>query len=311
MNATQPIVRARRLTKKFDAHTAVDAVDFDIRPGEIVGFLGPNGAGKTTTIRMLLNILNPTSGDLEIFGRSFHRRRSEILRQMNASSGSLTLPGKLSVLENLKVFADMYEIRDANERIRRLLSRFDLDEFKNRSLYSLSTGQQVRVSLAKAFLNRPRLLLLDEPTASLDPDVADRVRSYLVNAVKEEGTTVFLTSHNMAEVEEVCTRVLFLNLGKIQAEGSPQELARRLRWRELILTVQDGSAELPAVLPEQEISIKKTGDGFHIEVDRDWVGPYLTELVKAGVRIKTISVNEPTLEDFFLHSARGSEPRRS
>lgn len=278
-----PLVRARELTKTFNGRTAVDSINFDIHPGEIVGFLGPNGAGKTTTIRMLLNILNPTSGELRLFGHTFGRNRTDILMKMNASSGTLTLPGKLSTYENLRVFADMYGLRGASARIATLIKKFDLTDLQHRPVYSLSTGQQVRVSLAKAFLNRPRLLLLDEPTASLDPDVADRVRSFLTTVVKEEETTVFLTSHNMAEVEEVCTRVLFLNEGKIQAEGTPQELARRItRWK---------------------VSINKD---LEIEIDRTHVGPYLTNLVKEGVKIDTISIHEPTLEDFFVQSARKS-----
>ncbi len=275
-----PLVRARALTKKFDSQTAVDRIDFDIWPGEIVGFLGPNGAGKTTTIRMLMNILNPTSGELTLFGHNYKHTRVKILSQMNASSGSLTLPGKLTVAENLRVFADMYGIPRPTDRIEALLRKFDLNELQNRSLYSLSTGQQVRVALAKAFLNQPKLLLLDEPTASLDPDVADRVREFLLNVVREEGTTVFLTSHNMLEVEKVCSRVLFLNDGKIQAEGTPKELAQRARrWRVTI-------------------------NGISSEMDSNDVGPHVTKLVRSGTDIESLSVHEPTLEEFFVRSAR-------
>lgn len=277
----EPLVKARGLTKIFDGNVAVDHLDFDIWPGEIVGFLGPNGAGKTTTIRMLMNILSPTQGELRLFGKTYDGNRTFILSRMNASSGTLTLPGKLSVEENLRVFADMYGITHPNARVEELIRRFDLFDFRKRALYSLSTGQQVRVSLAKAFLNQPQLLLLDEPTASLDPDVADRVRSFLLDVVKAEGTTVFLTSHNMLEVEKVCSRVLFLNEGRIQAEGTPKELARRQRqWR---LTING----MPSV-----------------EMDRDEVGPYLTNLVIQGTSIQSLSVHEPTLEDFFVHSAR-------
>jgi ABC-2 type transport system ATP-binding protein len=278
----EPLVKARGLTKKFNGRTAVDHIDFDVWPGEIVGFLGPNGAGKTTTIRMLMNILNPTDGELTLFGRNYTQGRVAILSQMNASSGTLTLPGKLTVEENLRVFGDMYGISQPKARIDELINKFDLAELAKRSLYSLSTGQQVRVALAKAFLNKPRLLLLDEPTSSLDPNVADHVRDFLLQVVKAENTTVFLTSHNMLEVEKVCSRVLFLNEGKIQAEGTPKELARRQRlW-------------------------KLTVNGATIEVDCDEVGPYLTKLVHGGTAIESLSVHEPTLEDFFVRSARTS-----
>ena len=300
----KPLVRARGLTKIFTTHVAVDHIDFDIWPGETVGFLGPNGAGKTTTIRMLLNILNPSSGELILFGKTYAQSRNEILNQMNASSGTLTLPGKLSVHENLRVFADMYGIPHAQKRVDELLTKFDLEKHQDQPLYSLSTGQQVRVSLTKAFLNRPRLLLLDEPTASLDPDVADRVRSFLINIVKEEGTTVFLTSHNMAEVEKVCTRVLFLNEGRIQAEGSPRELARRVKRWTVHLKTKKPLSSLPPLKVPDEVDVKVAHRDVTIEIDRMKVGPFLTELVEQGVEIETISIHEPTLEDFFVHLAR-------
>jgi ABC-2 type transport system ATP-binding protein len=284
-----PIVRAQGLTKRFGSQKAVDGINFDIWPAEIVGFLGPNGAGKTTTIRMLLDILRPNDGHLEIFGETYARNRKNILQQMNASSGSLTLPGKLSVLDNLHIFADLYGVDNSHRRVDELIERFDLGRYRHRQLYSLSSGQQVRVSLAKAFLNRPRLLLLDEPTASLDPDVADRVRHFLMDVVRDEKTTVFLTSHNMLEVEKVCSRVLFINAGRIQAEGSPRELAQRVRtWRISITTINNEGHETSTV----------------VEMDRDHVGPYLTKMVNEGNTLKSVSVHEPTLEDFFVQTAR-------
>lgn len=279
------LVRAKSLCKKFDEKIAVDNINFEISSGDVIGFLGPNGAGKTTTIRMLLNILNPSSGELTLFGHTFDRHRSEILCQMNASSGTLTLPGKLSPKENLQIFSDMYGLKNPQKRIAELIEKFNLTELSHKPVYSLSTGQQVRASLAKAFLNRPKLLLLDEPTSSLDPDVADRVRKIIVDVVRDEGTTVFLTSHNMAEVEEVCTRVLFLNEGKIQAEGTPQELAERItRWTLALKLKNEGEKRL--------------------ELGRSEVGPYLTSVVREGKEIENISIHEPTLEDFFVHSAR-------
>jgi ABC-2 type transport system ATP-binding protein len=198
-------------------------------------------------------------------------------------------------------------MRHSTERISDLINKFDLGELKNRPVYSLSTGQQVRVSLAKAFLNRPRLLLLDEPTSSLDPDVADRVRSFLINVVKEEKTTVFLTSHNMAEVEKVCTRVLFLNEGKIQAEGTPRELARRItRWK-IHIKVKNGGT-MPALATPEDTSLRLEKSNLDIETDRANVGPFLTDLIRKGIEIETISIHEPTLEDFFVRSARESTP---
>jgi ABC-2 type transport system ATP-binding protein len=298
------IVEARNLTKIFDGKKAVEDISFDIAAGEIFGLLGPNGAGKTTTIRMLLNILTPTSGRLTLFGRAFSHDRAWILQQMNASSGTLTLPGKLTVQQSLRVFADLYSLPDANKRIEELLEKFDLEEFRHRTLYSLSTGQQVRASLAKAMLNRPALLLLDEPTASLDPDVADRVRTFLVDVVKEEGSTVFLTSHNMAEVERVCSRVIFINKGRIQAEGSPRELTWQLKRVDVNIVTDTPLSQFPAAAYRPNMDINLKGCQIEIELDRDDVGFVISQLVKEGIHIKTLSTREPTLEDFFVHSTR-------
>jgi ABC-2 type transport system ATP-binding protein len=308
MKNTTPLVKAERLTKLFDQHKAVDGIDFEIHPGEVVGFLGPNGAGKTTTIRMMLNLLTPTSGTLTLFGMTYARNRADILRLMNASSGTLTLPGKLSVVENLKVFADLYGIRHAKKRIDELLNKFDLKELQNRSLYSLSTGQQVRVSLAKAFINSPHLLLLDEPTSSLDPDVADRVRSFLMQVVKDEETTVFLTSHNMMEVGKICSRILFLNQGKIQVEGSPRELARRIKRWKIFLKTKKPLQQLPHARFSSDLQIIINSHEVSAEMDQDQVGPFLTKLAQDGVELESVSIHEPTLEDFFVQSARVGTP---
>ena len=282
------LVQARGLTKHFAHQMAVDHIDFEVREGGMVGFLGPNGAGKTTTIRMILNLLVPTEGELLLFGQSYQGHRREILERVNASSGTLTLPGKLTVAQNLRVFADMYGLKQAARRIEQLTQRFDLAELRDRPLYALSTGQQVRVSLCKAFLNKPRLLLLDEPTASLDPEVAGRVRQFLMDLVREEGTTVFVTSHNMTEVEEICSRVLFINHGRIIAEGTPRELARRVRRVRIEAKFEDGG-EAAA------------------DVESGEVGAYVMQLVHAGKKIKDLSVKEPNLEDFFVEWARGGK----
>ncbi len=302
MKATS-LVKAERLTKAFNDKNAVDGIDFEIHAGEVVGFLGPNGAGKTTTIRMLLNLLNPTSGTLSLFGLSYEKNRADILRRMNSSSGTLTLPGKLSVRENLLVFADLYAIRWAHDRVDNLIKRFDLKELADRSLYSLSTGQQVRASLAKAFLNSPQLLLLDEPTASLDPDVADRVRGFLMHLVKDEGTTVFLTSHNMNEVSQICTRVLFLNNGKIQAEGTPKELARRIKRSRLHLRSKKSFTDLPALHVPGAATLRVEGHELFIEAEATDMGPILNQLTQALI-IESITIQEPTLEDFFVQTVR-------
>lgn len=304
MKSGTALVKAERLVKNFNGQNAVDEIDFEIHTGEIVGFLGPNGAGKTTTIRMMLNLLNPTRGTLTLFGLDYNRNRSDILRMMNSSSGTLTLPGKLSVRENLRVFADLYAIRQPKERVNSLIERFDLTDMCDRAVYALSTGQQVRASLAKAFLNSPRLLLLDEPTASLDPDVADRVRGFLMRVVKEEGTTVFLTSHNMNEVSQICTRVLFLNHGKIQAEGTPKELARRIKRSRLHLRSRKTLKDLPALRLPNRADLRIDGHELFIDAEASEMATIVTQLTQNEIEIESITIHEPTLEDFFVQTVR-------
>jgi ABC-2 type transport system ATP-binding protein len=188
------------------------------------------------------------------------------------------------------------------------MDRFDLAELANRPLYALSTGQQVRVALAKAFLNRPRLVLLDEPTASLDPDVADRVRTLLMDVVREQKTTVFLTSHNMAEVEKVCSRVLFLKNGRIEAEGTPRDLARQTKRFTVVVTTNRTLHALPAIDLPPNADVRFEGKEIHAEMDRHRIGPFLTDLARSGVDLENVTIHEPSLEDFFVHSARREAP---
>ncbi len=218
------LVEAKHLTKKFQAVTAVDGISFSVDEGKITGFLGPNGAGKTTTIQMILDLVTPTSGQILIFGKDMRHHREEILSQVNFSSAYITMPGNLTVFENLSTFARLYGVRNRRERIAELAEFFDVKEFLHKMTGTLSTGQLTRVNLAKALLNKPKLLLLDEPTASLDPDIADRTRKLLRTIQREHGVTILYTSHNMEEVEEVCDRVIFIQKGRIVDDGSPAAL---------------------------------------------------------------------------------------
>ncbi|MBI4999439.1 ABC transporter ATP-binding protein, partial [Candidatus Gottesmanbacteria bacterium] len=214
----EPIVEVKNLTKKFNGFTAVDNLSFEIKEGEILGLLGPNGAGKTTTIQMLLGLTTPTGGTIEIFGMDLVRNRSEILKKVNFSSSYVYLPSRLTVTENLKVFCGLYEVPNSDKRIDEILETFEAKDLKHLKFSRLSSGQRTRIMLCKAFLNRPRLLFLDEPTASLDPDLADKTRKYLLELQKKDEISILFTSHNMDEIEEVCDRVIFLNKGKIIAE---------------------------------------------------------------------------------------------
>ena len=220
-------ITARGLSKRYDATLAVDAVDFAVAAGRTVGLLGGNGAGKTTTIAMLLGLLIPTSGSIRVLGHDMARDRFAALARMNFSSPYVALPQRLSVAENLRVYCHLYNVRHSGQRIAELAAQLDLGEFLDRPAGQLSAGQKTRVALAKAMINRPEVLLLDEPTASLDPDNGDLVRTWLERYRAESGCSILLASHNMGEVERLCDDVLMMKRGRIVDRGSPAELLDR------------------------------------------------------------------------------------
>jgi|SRR5579871_1367269 len=218
------VVRVAELTKRYGDTVAVERVSFVVRRKEIVGLLGPNGAGKTTTINMILGVLEPTSGTVNIEGLDLATHRSEALARANFAAVYAPLPGNLTVYQNLRVFGMIYGVQGLAERIQVLLRQYDLERFRDTKCGTLSSGEQTRVCLAKAMLNNPHLLLLDEPTGSLDPSTARNIRSEIREFATQSGGGVLWTSHNMYEVQEVCDRVLFLSGGKILLEGDPKSL---------------------------------------------------------------------------------------
>src|SRR5881296_4118035 len=222
-----PIVQVRNLTKRFGDFTAVDGVSFDIRQGEILGLLGPNGAGKTTTIQMLLGLITPTAGEIRMFGLPFDRHREEILGRVNFSSTYVSMPQALTVEENLRVVGKLYGMDRITSRIDDMVKKLEMEEFRSKITRKLSSGQMTRLGLAKAFLTEPKILFLDEPTASLDPDIAQKIRSFLKEERRSSGLSVLYTSHNMHEMEEMSDRIIFLQRGKIVAEGTAREIVAR------------------------------------------------------------------------------------
>ncbi|HKP96629.1 MAG TPA: ABC transporter ATP-binding protein [Fibrobacteria bacterium] len=221
------VLSVKSLGKRYGNTEAVRDVSFEVGAREIVGLLGPNGAGKTTTINMILGVLEPTSGSIRIEGVDLRAKRAQALERTNFAAVYAPLPGNLTVYHNLRVFGLIYGVRDLRGRIEELLAHFDLEKFRGTKCGVLSSGEQTRVALAKAMLNKPRLLLLDEPTASLDPAMAGDIRKH-IRAFADGGTGgVLWTSHNMYEVEEVCDRVLFLSHGRILLQGDPKLLPRR------------------------------------------------------------------------------------
>jgi ABC-2 type transport system ATP-binding protein len=216
-----------RLVKRYKTATAVDGVSFRLAPGSITGLLGGNGAGKTTTIAMIMGLVTPTSGTVSVLGAAMPDERYRVLHRMNFESPYVDLPMRLTVRQNLSVFAQLYGVADIDERIASLAADLDLTDFLDRPTGKLSAGQKTRVSLAKALLNRPEVLLLDEPTASLDPDTADWVRGRLEQYRLTRGATVLLASHNMTEVERLCERVIIMKKGRIEDDDSPERLLAR------------------------------------------------------------------------------------
>jgi ABC-2 type transport system ATP-binding protein len=221
------VIKINGLTKRFGNVTAVDGIGFELARGVTTGLLGGNGAGKTTTIGMMLGLIVPSAGSIEILGQDMLRHRHRVLPRLNFSSPYVDFPNRLKVGENLMVFAQLYGIRNARARIRDLAADLDLSALLGQTTGSLSSGQKTRLGVAKALLNQPEILLLDEPTASLDPDTADWVRSYLERYQRMTGASILLASHNMAEVERLCHDVLMMKTGRIVDRGAPSALVAR------------------------------------------------------------------------------------
>jgi ABC-2 type transport system ATP-binding protein len=224
---SEPAVRADRLIKVYKTATAVDGISFALPRGGITGLLGGNGAGKTTTIAMLMGLVTPTSGTVRVLGSDMPRERYKVLHRMNFESPYVEMPMRLTIRQNLKVFGMLYGVDNLSERIAEIAAQLDLADLLDRPTGKLSAGQKTRVSLAKALINAPDLLLLDEPTASLDPDTADWIRTHLERYRDTRGATMLIASHNMAEVERLCERVIFMKQGRIEDDDTPERLLQR------------------------------------------------------------------------------------
>jgi len=224
---TSPAIEVVHLTKLYKATRAVDDVSFRVARGSITGLLGGNGAGKTTTIAMIMGLVLPTSGHVEVLGHAMPGQSARVLGRMNFESPYVDMPMRLTVRQNLTIFGRLYAVANLRERIAQLAADLDLDDFLDRASGKLSAGQKTRVALAKALINQPELLLLDEPTASLDPDTADWVRGHLDSYRKAHGATILLASHNMLEVERLCDRIIIMKRGRIEDDDSPAQIMAR------------------------------------------------------------------------------------
>ncbi|MEK7099360.1 MAG: ABC transporter ATP-binding protein [Patescibacteria group bacterium] len=301
------ILSVSRLTKQFGTFTAVDDLSFSLKESEILGLLGPNGAGKTTTIQMLLGVLTPTLGAIRYFGKDFAQHREEVLEDVNFSSTYTHLPWGLTVRENLRFISFLYDIDDRPGRIAKIISLFRLEELMNHPLIELSAGQLTRVNLAKAFINFPRVLLLDEPTASLDPEAAKYIREFLLNERSQFNVSIILTSHNMAEVEEVCDRVIFIDHGKMIADDTPAQLARSVETCHVELLIKEGMERAVRYVTERGNAYKTEGKHIIVDVKERDIPGFLRGLMDRGITYDEISIEKPTLEDYFLVVTRTTE----
>jgi len=237
---TESLLKVENIETYYGPIIAVRGISFEVKEGSIVTILGANGAGKTTTMAMLLGLVIPSSGNISAFGKNFETNRFQLLSKMNFSSPYVDLPHRLSVKENLYVYAMLYGVRDSKKRVEEISESLDLCDFLKRPVGKLSSGQKTRVALAKALINNPSLLLLDEPTASLDPDTADWVRVYLEKWREKHGSSILLASHNMAEVERLANHVIMLKNGRVVTTGSPQNLIKnysRLTLEEVFIDI--------------------------------------------------------------------------
>lgn len=293
------------LRKQAKPFTAVNDVSFNLDSGEIVGLLGPNGSGKSTIIHMLLGTLVPTRGSIEYFGRNFEANRSEILQDIGFASSYLKLAPRLTIEENLDVFGRLYGLTHAQrvERIKFYLKTFDLWAIRSKEVASLSAGQTTRVMLSKAFLTNPKVVLLDEPTASLDPDIAYEIRQFILKEQRERGIGLLLASHNMDEVSQMCNRVLVVKQGCLIANDTPIALASRISLARLKLTILFGMDTAMHYAQLRNLRYAINGTILTIDIDEQEVGPMLIDFAHALIKYTHVAIDKPSLEDYFLQVA--------
>ena len=302
------ILKVENLIKNYGPFRAVDRISFSVPRGKVVGFLGPNGAGKTTTIQMLLGITERSSGSIEYFGEDFFKKREKSLQRINFASAFNTLLGRISVMENLTVFAGLYQVKKPRKKIIELAEYFQVSELLPKPYWDLSSGQKTRVNLMKSLLNDPELILMDEPTASLDPDITDKTLTLIEDLKKIRNLSILYTSHNMKEITRVCDEVIFLDHGKIVAQDTPLNLTKKISGARLRLIFDDHKSILEKYLQEEK-QIFSFIDENTVVIDtvENLIPKIIFGAGKRNIYITDIEVEKPTLEDVFLQIARKEE----
>lgn len=303
-----PLLEIRDLRKRYGTVEALKGLSLDVECGEFFGLLGPNGAGKSTTINILLGLILPDSGSIRIFGQDFATQQVAIRRRMNVAAAFTSLSGVLSVRENLKVYGHIYGVRNLNAKINELLERFEITDLANHRLQHLSSGQHTRVTLCKGLINDPDLLLLDECTLGLDPDIAEKTRRALQEFQREKHTTILFTSHNMNEVEELCGRIAFLSKGEILRIDTADRMKSLIPQQVLEVRFQPGTDlrmlqhldGTPPAEPGGDSTLRFVLDDPERQLD-----PLLRRLAHVDGHIVDMQITRPTLEDVFIKVARG------
>lgn len=316
MPSSKPVLTVESLVKVFEpkgfllrAHerqtcVAVNAISFNICGGETVGLLGPNGSGKTTIMHLLLGILKPTSGKITYFGKDFSYNRSEILQHIGFASAYLKLAPRLTVYENLDIMGRLYGLNAAqrNERIHHDLTFFDLWDMRNKEVSTLSAGQATCAMFIKAFLASPKIVLLDEPTASLDPDTARQLHTYLLRQRAEHQVAIVLATHNMDEASQFCDRILVLNQGAIVANSTPQALTAQIATSKVKLTIPHDIARTIEYAKQHALNYTVTDVGILLELEENHIATTLIDLARNDCMFTHVSIEKPTLEDYFLQN---------
>jgi ABC-2 type transport system ATP-binding protein len=302
---SESVLEVENLTKRYGSFTAVDGISFAIPRGEVIGLLGPNGAGKTTTIQMLMGITLPTAGAIRYFGMDFATNHQRCLQRINYSSAYNQLQERITVHENLMVFAHLYAVAQPKRKIAELAEYFEITDLFKQRFITLSAGQRTRVNLAKSLLNDPELILLDEPTASLDPDVRDKLMTLIESMRSDRNLSILYTSHNMDEITRLCSEVIFLGNGVIRHHASPQELTDEVFDPSVALQIAGDGQAVVQHLARQNVDAHLDGDVVTLLIDTPELPRVLGSLQELpDVRVVDIDIRKPTLDAVFLHYAQ-------
>lgn len=301
------VLEVEQLVKNYGTYTAVDHISFVVPKGKVVGFLGPNGAGKTTTIQMLTGITSYEGGTIKYFGDDFATHKQKCLQRINFTSSYNSLQNRISVFENLLVYSMLYSVKNPKPKINELLKYFQVEELRDEMFLNLSAGQKTRINLIKSLINEPELILMDEPTASLDPDIADKTLSLVEQLKKDRHLSILFTSHNMDEVTRICDEVIILDHGKIVAQDTPVGLTKRVSTAYVELIFDNARTEVEKFLVEKQYKYTFLHDhSVRVELEEKQIPKLIFGMSKAEIWMTDIDIKKPSLEDFFLQIARGT-----